>query len=327
MLRYINDTYRTLYAFEMMPPPQTEEMISEGVNADSAGFEAASQPINNASHDVFSNIGLFDSSMVDDTTITNNKIVTTPSESKEPQILNNLGDGTSHGWSDAGGFISGVDWTDNLSKNQNSPEPNWADDILDPVRSRSTPSDDITKSCVEESTEDQSGGGEGAVTDQWQSCAICLEEMADNDLLAHGACGGTLCQSCLDMSFKHYGDAALICPVCSSSVDPALDFIQLSAMTNYKPKTRILSVPVVFRYSSAAGVDQLFGHPNLLYLPNQISGEQLYESVDRVVPCFTNYTILLTDGQVSRLSTLRLRQNGHHFPDDIFKWIFLNENV
>ena len=25
--------------------------------------------------------------------------------------------------------------------------------------------------------------------------------------------------------------------------------------------------------------------------------------------------------------TLRLRQDGHHFPDDIFKWIFLNENI
>ena len=27
------------------------------------------------------------------------------------------------------------------------------------------------------------------------------------------------------------------------------------------------------------------------------------------------------------LNTLRPRQNGRHFPDDIFKWIFLNENV
>ena len=28
-----------------------------------------------------------------------------------------------------------------------------------------------------------------------------------------------------------------------------------------------------------------------------------------------------------RFNTLRPRQNGSHFPDDIFKWIFLNENV
>ena len=28
-----------------------------------------------------------------------------------------------------------------------------------------------------------------------------------------------------------------------------------------------------------------------------------------------------------RFNTLRPRQDGRHFPDDIFKWIFLNENV
>ena len=27
------------------------------------------------------------------------------------------------------------------------------------------------------------------------------------------------------------------------------------------------------------------------------------------------------------INTLRPKQNGRHFPDDIFKWIFLNENV
>ena len=29
----------------------------------------------------------------------------------------------------------------------------------------------------------------------------------------------------------------------------------------------------------------------------------------------------------STVCTLRPRQNGRHFPDDIFKWIFLNENL
>ena len=27
------------------------------------------------------------------------------------------------------------------------------------------------------------------------------------------------------------------------------------------------------------------------------------------------------------MNTLRLRQNGHHFSYNIFKWIFLNENI
>ena len=31
--------------------------------------------------------------------------------------------------------------------------------------------------------------------------------------------------------------------------------------------------------------------------------------------------------RVDRLNTLRPRQNGRHFPDDIFKCIFFNENV
>ena len=30
---------------------------------------------------------------------------------------------------------------------------------------------------------------------------------------------------------------------------------------------------------------------------------------------------------IQSLNTSRLRQNGCHFPDDIFKWIFFNENV
>ena len=30
---------------------------------------------------------------------------------------------------------------------------------------------------------------------------------------------------------------------------------------------------------------------------------------------------------ISAFNTLRPRQDGRHFPDDIFKWIFLNENV
>ena len=32
-------------------------------------------------------------------------------------------------------------------------------------------------------------------------------------------------------------------------------------------------------------------------------------------------------GRHSEINTLRPRQNGRHFPDGIFKWIFLNENV
>ena len=36
---------------------------------------------------------------------------------------------------------------------------------------------------------------------------------------------------------------------------------------------------------------------------------------------------ILGDVSYVFVNTLRPRQNGRHFPDDIFKWIFLNENV
>ena len=46
-------------------------------------------------------------------------------------------------------------------------------------------------------------------------------------------------------------------------------------------------------------------------------------------PCYWPYysRISLFLYQMGFFNTLRPRQNGCHFPDDIFKWIFLNENV
>ncbi len=60
-------------------------------------------------------------------------------------------------------------------------------------------------------------------------------------------------------------------------------------------------MPVVYR--TVQNIDakpniQLFGHPTILYLSNNTTGEILYDTVDRVVPCFANYSVVLTDGQV-----------------------------
>lgn len=35
--------------------------------------------------------------------------------------------------------------------------------------------------------------------DQWKSCSICLEELADSELLVHKTCGATFCHSCLEV--------------------------------------------------------------------------------------------------------------------------------
>ena len=39
------------------------------------------------------------------------------------------------------------------------------------------------------------------------------------------------------------------------------------------------------------------------------------------------YYIALSLGEMAPFNILRPRQNGLHFPDDIFKWIFVNENM
>lgn len=36
-------------------------------------------------------------------------------------------------------------------------------------------------------------------TDDWKSCAICLEEMPENELMVHTTCGGTFCSACLEV--------------------------------------------------------------------------------------------------------------------------------
>ena len=58
----------------------------------------------------------------------------------------------------------------------------------------------------------------------------------------------------------------------------------------------------MYRYDQVDDVGhkvmKLFGHPNILYMPSKLTGELLYETVDRVVPCSVNYSIILTDGEV-----------------------------
>jgi hypothetical protein len=74
---------------------------------------------------------------------------------------------------------------------------------------------------------------------------------------------------------------------------------------------RLLNVPIVFRLDSEGDGNnnkkamKLFGHPNLVRLPNRIQGEDLYAAVDRLVPYIVPYSILLVDGQVRpRVSSL-----------------------
>ena len=68
----------------------------------------------------------------------------------------------------------------------------------------------------------------------------------------------------------------------------------------------------------------LYAHPSTSYLKVMVSIWQL---------CCLDQTRMKLRKHITEicsrrpLNTLRPRQNGRHFPGDIFKWIFLNENV
>lgn len=44
------------------------------------------------------------------------------------------------------------------------------------------------------------GGSSSGLMDQWQTCAICLEELMDSQLLTHQTCSGVFCHTCLEVS-------------------------------------------------------------------------------------------------------------------------------
>ena len=53
----------------------------------------------------------------------------------------------------------------------------------------------------------------------------------------------------------------------------------------------------------------------------------LYQRLDCTFSCVMNWWMNIQIIVTWLFNTLRLRQNGCHFPYDIFKWIFVNENV
>lgn len=61
----------------------------------------------------------------------------------------------------------------------------------------------VDQSCDIETQEEDSPAveptdGSGNVS-TWQSCAICLEEMLDAELMSHPSCGCVLCQGCIEV--------------------------------------------------------------------------------------------------------------------------------
>ncbi|GFQ84296.1 ubiquitin carboxyl-terminal hydrolase 15 [Trichonephila clavata] len=136
---------------------------------------------------------------------------------------------------------------------------------------------------------------------QFHTCAICLEELPSYRLSLHPNCECILCNTCIEVSCKHYGGVTFICPVCSTPVSPADDFVPLNRMGDYEFKISTIPIPIVTRHDTfQEGVLKekvLIGHPGLLKLPSSLPASKLYEHVDRAIPFLSTYSLLLVDGQ------------------------------
>ncbi|RUS80564.1 hypothetical protein EGW08_011658 [Elysia chlorotica] len=124
-----------------------------------------------------------------------------------------------------------------------------------------------------------------SASNQWKSCAICLEDLLDSELLTHVMCDGVFCSNCLEMSVKHTADvSAFSCPICLHPADMCEDFVPLATVSGSRPKVRTVQICLAFRHSvrdnTGATLLQLFGHPNIVHVP----------SVTRAPPCTVCWT-------------------------------------
>ena len=95
------------------------------------------------------------------------------------------------------------------------------------LSSSTTSTGTITPSTV---TGADSGAGQGA----WRSCNICLDEMADSDLVTHLECTAVLCRDCLERADQSSPGK---CPVCLAPATTQ-DWVQLDCSSGMRPAAR-----------------------------------------------------------------------------------------
>ncbi|KAL4220399.1 hypothetical protein ACF0H5_020802 [Mactra antiquata] len=297
MLRYINDSSRKVYAFEVDQCAIGDAGITENeLNPNLAD----SQDSMTVHTDVFNDMGSFSvsSSMNFD-------------PSNDPSTSNYDGNQSDCVADSSRNDLIGTSlWEWNQSgtegKRRGSLETESGDTVLNADSTTGTGycmDEEVTRSDSREAMEtinkSTMSSSIATVTTDWKSCAICLEEMPENELMVHTTCGGTFCSACLEMSAQHYRDSTYCCPVCSTPADMTEDFVPLTNAANHKPKTRIVAIPISYRCETdISGADNpfLFAHPSLLNLPSNLSGVHIYSYIQHVKPHLTNFRILLTDG-------------------------------
>ena len=207
MLRYVNDSSRKIYAFELEPvkADAINSNKEESTPTGEAAWDTDSQKCTNQD-DIFSQMGSFNatsstfdaqsasfsnqdceasSSLSEGHSSANKSGVTLTTDlglNSDPQLNEMIGTSMWE-WSErAGDQQSG-----SLAWNQaNSTTPDVGDQS-------------VTMETVEGERSDTDAVISSSLEDKWKSCAICLEELTDNELMVHTSCGGTFCPSCLEV--------------------------------------------------------------------------------------------------------------------------------
>ncbi|XP_022098571.1 uncharacterized protein LOC110983556 isoform X2 [Acanthaster planci] len=257
----------------VLAPPQYTEMnnVGSGKATDLVSSADSAVASATASQDVFSNMSYFDPNDLPSMDTQSNPLVLPP----KPRGSNSSLQGN-------------VDL--------NSPEAVWG-----PVHDDGVPwNDDVF--VPEKNTETSDSG---VVMSQWHSCAICLEEYPEHQLLTHKACGGVLCHACMERAVKHYGQQAVDCPVCRKEIDPSQDYVVMQTSLTARPAKRVLLLPVLFRNDTTVDGEtkgELFAYPNAIHTHNEVSGESLFNEIDSMLPVRSAFTIVLTDGRGTQCS-------------------------
>ncbi|XP_060563372.1 LOW QUALITY PROTEIN: uncharacterized protein LOC132722815 [Ruditapes philippinarum] len=298
MLRYINDSSRTIYAFEMDQSTSGSCHGNENPPHSAMNVTPATSQDNLASQvDSFNNV---DSYFVN----SNVNLGSETFSEADPYY----GQSGSADFKNSGSLDDMVgtglwEWNQNGSdKRRGSLETETGENpVVDSTTSATgfDISEDIARAEGCEAVEKSTVTSSTVTTDDWKSCAICLEEMPENELMVHTTCGGTFCSACLEMSAQHYRDSVYCCPVCSTPADMTEDFVPLTNAANHKPKTRIVAIPISYRCEKdISGTDNpyLFAHPSLLNLPSNLTGQHIYTCIQTIRPDMNNFKILLTDG-------------------------------
>ena len=224
MLRYVNDSSRKIYAFELEPvklDTPDDDLQNNKTENFAVAMETCSQGNSAATDDVFSHMGSFsaDSVMFDAQSSYSNYQNPSSTEdsgfgtaqtgmtftsdlgltsdlgmTSDPQNSDMIGT-SMWNWSEPSADQEG-NW--NMSNSNIGQEQNWS------MSNSATSDPGVSGVKVTSGVSDLGAANSGKVTesgldDKWKSCAICLEELTDMELMVHTSCGGTFCSSCLEV--------------------------------------------------------------------------------------------------------------------------------